>query len=82
MLGQLGFKRVATAANGRCALGAVASAHPPELIPCDLNMPEIDGIDSTDGHQLLLPKFEEELEAVTACIVAFRARNTTQLPPP
>lgn len=45
MLGRLGFKRVATAASGRSALGALNSANPPDLILCDLNMPEMDGIE-------------------------------------
>lgn len=45
MLGQLDFNRVATAGSGRCALAALASANPPDLILCDLNMPEMDGIE-------------------------------------
>lgn len=43
MLGRLGFDRVATADNGASALAALASAQPPNLILCDLNMPEMDG---------------------------------------
>lgn len=45
MLGQLGFSHVATTSNGQRALHMLSSATPPNLILCDLNMPEMDGIE-------------------------------------
>ncbi len=47
MLGRLGFDGVAAAENGASALAALASTRPPNLILCDLNMPEMDGVESS-----------------------------------
>jgi len=41
MLGRLGFDRVAATDNGASALAMLAAAQPPNLILCDLNMPEM-----------------------------------------
>lgn len=45
MLRRLGFDRVAGADNGASALATLASAQPPNLILCDLNMPGMDGVE-------------------------------------
>ncbi len=45
ILGRLGFSQVATASDGQRALDLLGSATPPGLILCDLNMPEMDGIE-------------------------------------
>lgn len=45
MLGRLGFHHVAVADNGTSALAMVGSPQPPNLILCDLNMPEMDGVE-------------------------------------
>lgn len=45
MLDRLGFERVATADNGASALATLATAQPPNLILCDLNMPGMDGVE-------------------------------------
>lgn len=46
MLNKLGFESVETASNGQVALGKLISTETPyKLIVCDLNMPEMDGIE-------------------------------------
>ncbi|MEQ8953259.1 MAG: EAL domain-containing response regulator [Gammaproteobacteria bacterium] len=46
MLENLGYKNVDTASNGNVALGKlITSEQPYELIICDLNMPEMDGVE-------------------------------------
>lgn len=46
MLNKLGFENVETASNGQIALGKLVSAEKPYgLIVCDLNMPEMDGVE-------------------------------------
>lgn len=45
MLGRLGFDRVAAADNGSSALASLVSTRPPNLILCDLNMPQMDGVE-------------------------------------
>lgn len=48
LLGGLGFKNFTEAENGNVAfqllMSAVSEKHPYDLILCDLNMPELDGI--------------------------------------
>ncbi|PCI80777.1 MAG: diguanylate phosphodiesterase [SAR86 cluster bacterium] len=46
ILEKLGFTKIDTATNGNIALGRLVTSDPPiELIICDLNMPEMDGVE-------------------------------------
>ena len=78
VLNNLGFERIATASNGKDALAMVTSAEEPyDIIICDLNMPEMDGVafmrlvSETDySGSLILLSGEEERMLETALELA------------
>jgi CheY-like chemotaxis protein len=46
VLEELGVRKIALTTNGRAAIDALASLpHPPDLLVCDLYMPDMDGFD-------------------------------------
>lgn len=49
MLGNLGFANISVYDSARAALSAVAASTPPQLILCDLRMPDMDGIEFIRG---------------------------------
>ena len=74
VLNNLGFERIATASTGKGALAMVTSAEEPyDIIICDLNMPEMDGVafmrlvSETDysGSLILLSGEEERMLETT-----------------
>ncbi|MEK9871323.1 MAG: EAL domain-containing response regulator, partial [Gammaproteobacteria bacterium] len=78
VLNNLGFEHIATASNGKDALAMVTSAQKPyDIIICDLNMPEMDGVafmrlvSETDySGSLILLSGEEERMLETALELA------------
>ncbi len=76
VLSKLGYEKVDTANDGNSALGKLITARPPyDLIICDLNMPEMDGVEFirhasdycfTGGLILLSGEDKRILETVTS----------------